>query len=160
RFDLSPSGSTKLPADRRGWPPAGGLPELRQAVADKLLADNCLPVDPADEVLITAGALGAVQTAFDAFVNRGDPVVLMDPTSPLHLLAARTRRARVRWLTTWLEDGRTRFRLDHLARTLRGARLLLLTSPANPTGGIIAPEDLEQVAWWAERHGVLVLSDE
>jgi aspartate/methionine/tyrosine aminotransferase len=160
RFDLLPSASTKLPADRRGWPPAGGLPELRQAVADKLLADNCLPVDPADEVLITAGALGAIQTVFDAFVNRGDAVVLADPTSPLYALAARTRRARVRWLATWLEEGRTRFRLDHLARALRGARLMVLCSPGNPAGGVVAPEDLEQVAWWADRHDVLLLSDE
>jgi aspartate/methionine/tyrosine aminotransferase len=160
RFDLLPSGSTKLPADRRGWPPAGGLPELRQAVADKLLADNCLPVDPAEEVLITSGGLGAVQTVFDAFVNRGDRVVLPDPCSPLFALTARTRRARVRWLATRLEDGRTRFRLDHLARLLRGARLLVLCSPGNPAGGVVAPEDLEQIAWWAERHDVLVLSDE
>jgi aspartate/methionine/tyrosine aminotransferase len=160
RFDMLHSASTKLPADRRGWPPAGGLPELRQAVADKLLADNCLPVDPRDEVLITAGALGAVQTFFDAFVNRGDRVVLTDPTSPLYPLAARTRRARLRWLATWVEEGRTRFRLDQLARALKGARLFVLCSPGNPAGGIVAPEDLEQIAWWAERHDVLILSDE
>jgi aspartate/methionine/tyrosine aminotransferase len=160
RFDLLPSSGTKLPADRRGWPPPGGLGELRQAVADKLLADNCLALDPAEEVLITAGALGAVHTALDALVNRGDRVVLTDPASPLHVLAARTRGARIRWLSTWQEDGRTRFRLDHLARCLKGARLLVFASPANPTGGVIAPEDLEQLAWWAERHDVLLLSDE
>jgi aspartate/methionine/tyrosine aminotransferase len=160
QFDLLPSTGSKLPADRRGWPPAGGLPELRAAVADKLLADNCLAVSPADEVLITAGAIGAVQTVVDAFVNRGDRVVLMDPVSPLYPLALRTRRARPRWLPTWVEDGRTRFRLEHLARALRGARLVVLNSPANPTGGVLAPEDLDQVAWWADRHDVLILSDE
>jgi aspartate/methionine/tyrosine aminotransferase len=160
RFDLAPSASTRLPADRRGWPPAAGLPELREAVAAKLLVENCLAVSPAEEVLITAGALGAVQTVLDAFVNRGDRVVLLDPTSPLYPLALRTRRARVVWLSTWVDEGRTRFRLDHLARALRGARLLVLNSPANPTGGVVAAEDLEQVAWWAERHDVLILSDE
>ncbi len=160
RFDLAPSTSTKLPADRRGWPPVAGLPELRAAVAAKLLADNCLAVNPDDEILITAGALGAVSTALDAFVNPGDGVVLLDPTSPLYPLLARTRGARLRWLTTWTEDGRTRFRLDHLARALSGARLLILSSPGNPTGGVVAPEDLEQIVWWADRHDVLVLSDE
>lgn len=160
RFDLLASGSTKLPADRRGWPPAGGLPELRTAVAEKLLTDNRLAFGPAEEVLITTGALGAAQTVFDAFVNRGDRVVLFDPTSPLYPLLARTRGARLCWLTSWLEDGRTRFRLHELARALRGARLLVLTSPANPTGGVVAAEDLEQIAWWADRQDVLVLSDE
>jgi aspartate/methionine/tyrosine aminotransferase len=159
QFDLLASGSTKLPPDRRGWPPPGGLPELRAAVAAKLLADNGLTFSP-EEVLITAGAFGAVQAVLDGLVNRGDRVVLCDPCSPLYPLAVRTRGARPRWLTTWVEDGRTRFRTDHLARALSGARLLVLNSPGNPTGAVLAPEDLEQIAWWAERHDVLVLSDE
>jgi aspartate/methionine/tyrosine aminotransferase len=101
-----------------------------------------------------------LQTVLDAFVNRGDRVVLLDPCSPLYPLLIRTRQARVQWLSTWMDNGRTHFRLDHLARALRGARLLILNSPANPTGGIIAAEDLEQIAWWAERHDTLLLSDE
>jgi len=160
RFDLLPSGSTKLPAERRGCPAPGGLPELRAAVADKLLADNCLAFDSHHEVLITAGVHGAVQLVFDAFVNRGDRVVLFDPSSPLHSLAARTREARVRWLPTWTEDGRTRFRPDDLARALNGAKLVVITSPGNPTGGVVAPEDLEQLTYWADRFDCLILSDE
>jgi aspartate/methionine/tyrosine aminotransferase len=158
-FDLLPSSSRKLPADRRGWPPPCGLPELREAVAAKLAADSKLPVEPGS-VLIAAGALGAIHVVLDAFVNRGDRVVLLDPASPIYPLAVRTRRARVRWLPTWCDNGRTRFRLDHLARALSGARLLVLNSPGNPTGTVVAAEDLEQVAWWAERHDVLILSDE
>jgi aspartate/methionine/tyrosine aminotransferase len=160
RFDLLPSSTRKLPADRRGWPPVAGLAELRHAVADKLRADNGLTVNPEGEVLVTAGALGAAQTALDTFVNAGDRVVLADPSSPLYPLALRTRRARVRWLPTWLEDGRTRFRLEHLARSLRGAKMLVFASPGNPTGGVVAPEDLEQIAWWADKWDVLLLSDE
>jgi aspartate/methionine/tyrosine aminotransferase len=160
QFDLVPSGSTKLPADRRGWPPAGGLPELRAAVAHQIQSDTGLAFDPAAEIHITPGALGAVQTVLDAVVNRGDRVVLPDPVSPLYPLAVRARGARVVWLPTRVEDGRTRLRLDHLARSLRGARLFVLNSPANPTGGILARDDLEQIAWWAQRHDVLLLSDE
>jgi aspartate/methionine/tyrosine aminotransferase len=159
-FDVLPSMSTKLPADRRGWPPFAGLNELGCAVSEKLLRDNGLAFNPAGEILITAGVLGAVQTVLDAFVNRGDRVVLFDPTSPMFALLAQSRGARLRWLPTWTEEGRTHFRRDHLARTLRGARLLVLNSPSNPTGGVIAAEDLEEIAWWAERHDVLVLSDE
>jgi aminotransferase len=133
---------------------------LRTAVAAKLLDDNCVAVDPEHEVLISAGALGAVQTVLDAFVNAGDNVVLLDPTAPLYSPLARTRGARLRWLTTWMEDGRTRFRLDQLARALGKARLLILASPGNPTGGVVAPEDLEQIVWWANRRDVLILSDE
>ena len=102
-----------------------------------------------------------MQTILDAFVNRGDRVVLPDPVSPLYPLLVRTRGARIRWMSTRTEDGRLRLRFDHLfVRGLHGARLLVLCSPANPSGGIIHPEDLEHIAWWAERHDVLVLSDE
>jgi aspartate/methionine/tyrosine aminotransferase len=160
RFDLLPSGSNKLPADQRAWPPPGGLSELRAAVAFKLHVDHGLEVHPAHDVLVTAGATGAFQTALDAFINPGDGVVLFDPTSPLYALAVRQRRGRVRWVPTWMEDGRTRFRLHHLARALRGARLLVINSPANPTGGILTADDLEQIAWWAQHYDVLIYSDE
>jgi aspartate/methionine/tyrosine aminotransferase len=154
RFDLVPSASTKLPADRRGLPPPWGLPELREAVAERLACDESA------EVLITQGATGAFHLAADAFVNPGDKVVLFDPTSPLYAFALRQRRARVRWVPTWMEDGRTRFHLEPLVKALKGARLLVVNSPANPTGGILAPEDLEQIAWWAARYDVLLFNDE
>lgn len=160
RFDLVSSGSTKLPADRRGWPPPCGLPELRETIGEKLLADHGLAVNPTDEVLVTQGAAGAFSLALDTFVNRGDRVVLFDPTSPLHILSMRHRRARIRWIPTWMDNGRTRFRLDALAKAISGARMIVLASPANPTGGVVAAEDLEQIAWWAQRKDVLILSDE
>jgi len=160
RFDLVPSAGTKLPADRRGWPPFQGLPELRDAVGQKLRADHALRVNPHEEVLITQGAAGAFSIALDTFVNPGDRVVLFDPASPLYSLTVRQRRARLRWVPTWTENGRIRFRLDILAKTMRGARLIVVNSPCNPTGGMIAAEDLEQIAWWASRRDVLICSDE
>jgi aspartate/methionine/tyrosine aminotransferase len=133
------------------------VPELRQAIAAGLPAGNKLDDD---EVLVTHGAAGALSVALDAFVNAGDRVVLFEPASPLFALALQSRRVRLRWVSTAAADGRLRFRLDHFARALRGARLLIVNSPHNPTGCVIAPEDLEQIAWWAERRDVLILSDE
>ena len=80
-----------------------------------------------------------MQTILDAFVNRGDRVVLPDPVSPLYPLLVRTRGARIRWMSTRTEEGRLRLRFDHLSRGLRGAALLVLCSPSNPTGGVIRP---------------------
>lgn len=160
RFDCLPSLTTKLPEDRRGWPPLHGYAELRAAVAEKPHTETGLDFHADAEILVTAGATGALQTVLDAFVNRGDRVVLFDPCSPLYPLLVRTRQARVHWLATWMENGRTRFRLDRLARALRGARLLVLNSPANPTGGTINAEDLEQILWWAERNDTLLVSDD
>lgn len=160
RFDLVPSGTTKLPADRRGAPPPGGLPELREAVLERLRATGSLAPKADDQVLITPGAAGAFSICADAFVNPGDRVILFDPTSPLYSLVLRQRRARIRWLPTWMENGRLRFHFEPLVKRLRGARLIVINSPANPTGGVLAAEDLEQIAWWAARRDVLIFSDE
>ena len=158
-FDLVPSGSTKLPADRRDSPPVAGLPELRTAVADKLRFENDLVVQPAGEVLITAGVAGGWHLALDSLVNAGDRVVLFDPGSPLYPFALRRRQARIRWVPTWMESGRLRFDAARLIESLRGARMMVVTSPANPTGGVLSPEDGELIAWWAQRRDVLLFHD-
>jgi len=158
-FDLVPSGSTKLPVDRRGFPPPWGLPALREAVAGILNRSCGLRVQATDEVLITSGVSGAFSVALDSLVNPGSRVVLFDPTSPLYQVALQQRRARIRWIPSWMEGGRTRFHMEHLVKALRWAKLIVLTSPANPTGGCLAPADLEQIAWWADRHDVLIFED-
>jgi aspartate/methionine/tyrosine aminotransferase len=159
QFDLVPSASTKLPVDRRGWPPLRGLPELCEAVALKLHREQQIAVDPSEEVLITPGAAGAFSVVLDAVLNPGSRAVLFDPSSPLYSMMLRQRQARIRWIPTWMENGRMRFRLDHLAKALRGARLIVVNTPANPTGGVIAAEDLEQIAWWAHRYDALIIND-
>src|SRR5262249_14116014 len=52
------------------------------------------------------------------------------------------------------------WRFDRLAPRLRGARLLVVNSPHNPTGGVSTADDLERIVWWCHRHDVLILSDE
>jgi aspartate/methionine/tyrosine aminotransferase len=159
-FDLLPTGTSKLPAHRRSLPPLQGLLELRLAVAEKLLLDSRLAFNPAEEIAITSGALGAIQLVCDAFVSPGSKVLLCDPTSPAYSLAVRARGGKVRWLPTWTEDGHTRFRLHDVARLLPGCSLVVLVDPGNPTGGVFRPEDLEQLAWWARRSNALILSDD
>jgi aspartate/methionine/tyrosine aminotransferase len=159
-FDIVPSGSTKLPADRRDRVPLAGFPELRTAVADFLRAENGLVVQPASEVLVTPGVAGAWQLVLDALVNAGDRVVLFDPASPLYWFALRQRRVRIRWVPTWVEDGRLRFDAVRLIDALRGARMIVVNSPANPTGAVLRPEDGELIAWWAQRRDVLIFQDD
>jgi len=158
-FDLVPSSSTKLPADRRGYPPFSGLPELQAAVADHLRDAQGLTFQPANEVHITAGVTGAFQLVLQALLNQGDGVALFDPCSPLYTSALRQRRLRARWVPTRLEDGRICFERSHLTAALRGARLIVVNAPANPTGGLFGQEELEQIAWWARRFDTLIFQD-
>ena len=154
-----PLGALRGVNDRRALSAWGQL-DLREEIAGRHLAENGASYNPADEVLITHGASGAFATVVDTFLNPGDKVVLFDPTSPIFALGAKHRRARIRWVETWLEDGKTRFDIEAFINVMRGARLLILADPGNPTGGLLAPEDLEQIAFWANKHDVLIYVDE
>lgn len=158
RFDSAVSGGRT--ADRTGHPPAWGVPALRQAIADRYRRGNGRGVHSPDEVLVTHGATAAFAAALDAFVNPGDRVVLFDPCSPVFSLGAASRRATVRWVPTTTEDGRCRFDEAGLAKAMRGAKLLAVADPGNPTGGTLAADDLERVAFLANKFDVLVYLDE
>jgi aminotransferase len=145
-------------ADRRPSPAWGDI-DLRTDLATRMHLDHGAEYDPADEVLVTHGATGAFAAAIDAFLNPGDPVVLFDPTAPIFPVGLAHRRARVRWVPTWSDDGRVRFPMDAFVKAMRGAKLLVLADPVNPTGCVFAAEDLEQVAFWARKHDVLIFQD-
>jgi aspartate/methionine/tyrosine aminotransferase len=155
--------SCEFPIDvRRGLnvcPSAWGDLNLRADLAAQFQLDHGVEHDPNDEVLITHGASGAFASALDAFVNPGDTAVLFDPTSPIFPIGLKHRRARIRWIPTWSDTGRLRFALDALAKAMRGAKLLVLSDPANPTGCVFAPEDLEQIAFWARKNDTLIFQD-
>lgn len=153
RFD-SPIGGWRFTADRLGNPHPWGLPALRQIIAERK------KVDADTQVFVTHGATAAYAAVLDAFVNPGDPVVLFDPCSQLFRLGAMSRRAKLRTVPTWMDEGHTRFLFDTLSSAMRGAMLLVLSVPNNPTGGLLGTDSVEQIAWLAKRHDVLVYLDE
>ncbi len=140
-------------------PDAWGDYELRTELADQFQLEHGPEHDPAEEVLVTHGASGAFAAAIDAYVNPGNTVVLFDPTSPTFAVGFKHRRARIRWVKTWSEGGRLRFAMDQFTKVMRGAKLLVVSDPANPTGCVLAPEDLEQIAFWAYKNDVLIFQD-
>lgn len=146
-------------ASPRGYPQPGGGMELRSAIADHL-CNGGLTVDAADEVLVTPGAISAWSTALDTFVNPGDRVVAFEPCSPLFNIGLKHRRARVHWIATATDNGFVRFDVNRLRRALSGAKMIVLSHPVNPTGGVFAAEELDQIAWWANRRNVLIYCDE
>lgn len=135
------------------------LPELSRALAERYKQTG-RTVNPLTDVMATHGATGAFAAALDAFVNPGDRVVMFDPCSSLFNLGAKSRHANVRWIPTWTEDGRTRYLTRDFERAMRGAKMLILSDPNNPTGGRLANEDLEHIAWIAGGYDVLVYLDE
>lgn len=143
----------------KDYPPLTGFAALRNAISEKLARDNHLCHGP-DDILVTNGVSQGIGLVLDTFVDVGDRVALFDPSFLLYRLAAANRGARIVWIRAALEMGRIRFSDRALSRALRGTKLLILNSPANPTGGVFLKEDLERIAYWCRRRDVLILSDE
>jgi aspartate/methionine/tyrosine aminotransferase len=141
------------------YTPAGGLPELRQAIAAKTARDSGYDVG-ADQVLVTNGGKQAVYEAFATLLDPGDEVLLPTPYwttypeairlgggTPVEVLADETSGYRVG--IGQLEAARTE-------RT----KALLFCSPSNPTGAVYPPDELRAIGRWAYEHRLWVLTDE
>jgi aspartate/methionine/tyrosine aminotransferase len=150
----------RFTTDPRGASSPGGLPELGRAIAARYLRVDGRTVIPETDILVTHGATGAYTTALETLVNPGDRVVLFDPCSPLFSLGAKSRRAKLRWLTTWTEDGRCRFMNAAFEKAMRGTKLLVISHPGNPSGGCFTDEDLDYIGWIAAAYDVLIYADE
>ncbi|MBF2048055.1 MAG: pyridoxal phosphate-dependent aminotransferase [Elainella sp. C42_A2020_010] len=142
-----------------GYTPAAGLPELREAIAEYITLSRGVVVDPSD-VVVTPGAKPIIFFTLMALVNPGDEVIYPDPGFPIYESVIRFVGAKGVPLPL-REDVGFRFHLDDLRQAVSDrTRLLILNSPQNPTGGLLAAEDLAAIAELAERHDFYILSDE
>ncbi len=142
-------------------PIPGGSAEVRQAVSKQIDGDRGIRVDSARELIVTEGATGALRAIAEAFVNRGDSVVMIDPGSPMHQNIMRFRGAEVRSVAARVNaNGFHEVNLGAFTAAVHGARILLLSQPNNPDGGIWNPQNLGELKWWARRRDLLVVVDE
>lgn len=144
---------------RNQYPPGPGVPELRAAVAEHQSRFYGLDVDPASEVLVTAGATEAIAASLLALVEPGDEVVMFEPYYDSYAASVALAGGERRTVVLRAPD----FAVDEAA--LRAAfsdrtRVVLLNSPHNPTGKVFTPDELSLVARLAREHAALVVSDE
>ena len=138
---------------------AAGLPELRQAVADKTLRDSGLPVNPS-QVLVTNGGKMAVFESFATLLDEGDEVLLCAPYWVTYPEAIRMAGGVPVVVQT---DSSTGFKAttDMLEAKLTPAtKVLLFVSPSNPTGAVYTADEVRAVGEWAVEHGLWVITDE
>ena len=141
------------------YTPAGGLPELKQAIADKTLRDSGVQI-PASQVLVTNGGKQAVYEAFATLIDPGDEVLLPAPYWTTYPEAIRLAGGRPVEVLADEHQGYlvTVAQLER-ARTPQ-TQALLLCSPSNPTGAVYPPEQVAAIGEWALEHGVWVVTDE
>jgi len=140
------------------YTPAGGLPELKQAIAGKTLRDSGYKVT-ADQVLVTNGGKQAVYQTFATLLDDGDEAILPAPywtTYPEAIALAGGKTIPV------LTDETSGYiaTVDQLeaARTDK-TKLLVFVSPSNPTGAVYSPEQVKAIGEWANEHGIWVVTD-
>jgi aspartate/methionine/tyrosine aminotransferase len=141
------------------YSPAGGLPELKEAVAAKTARDSGLAVG-ADQVLVTNGGKQAVDETCATLLDPGDEVLLPAPYWTTYPEAVGLAGAEVVEVPTSAAGG-FRVTVDQLeaARTPR-TKLLIFVSPSNPTGAVYPRHEIEAIGRWASDHDVWVLTDE
>ena len=142
---------------RYGPPP--GLPALREAICERLLAERGVRASP-DEVVVTPGAKPILFLAILATVGKGNEVLVPDPGFPIYESVVRFAGARVVPVPV-REESAFSLDVDAAERLVTPrTRMLIFNSPANPTGGATTPRDLERIAALAERHDLWVIADE
>jgi aspartate aminotransferase len=141
------------------YTPAAGLPELRQAIADKTARDSGYQVE-ASQVLVTNGGKQAVYQTFATLLDEGDEAIVPAPYWTTYPEAIALAGGVTKAVTTDESNGYLAT-LDQLeaARTPK-TKLLLFVSPSNPTGAVYPREAVRQIGQWAAEHGIWVVTDE
>ncbi|MFF0411946.1 pyridoxal phosphate-dependent aminotransferase [Kitasatospora sp. NPDC004745] len=141
------------------YTPAGGLPELKSAIAAKTLRDSGYEVDAA-QILVTNGGKQAIYEAFAAILDPGDEVIVPAPywtTYPESVQLAGGVPVEV------VTDETTGYKVSveqlEAART-ENTKVVLFVSPSNPTGAVYTRDEAEAIGRWALEHGLWVLTDE
>jgi len=150
--------AAKKPANHR-YTPAGGLPELKDAIVAKTLRDSKYAIT-ADQVLVTNGGKQAVYQSFAAIIDPDDEVILPSPywtTYPECIKLAGGKAVEV-----FADESQNYLvTVDQLeaARTPK-TKALLFCSPSNPTGSVYSADQVKAIGEWAVKHGIWVITDE
>ena len=141
------------------YSPAGGLPELKEAIAAKTRRDSGLEVSAA-QVVVTNGGKHAVYNAFAALLDPGDEVLVPAPFWTTYPEPIALAGGLPIFIPTDMASG-FKVSIDQLeAATTDRTKVLLFVSPSNPSGAVYAPEQVEAIGRWAEERGLWVVTDE
>jgi aspartate/methionine/tyrosine aminotransferase len=141
------------------YTPAGGLPELREAIAAKTARDSSYDVSAA-QVLVTNGGKQAVYEAFATLLDPGDEVLLPAPYWTTYPESIRLAGGVPVEIPTDETSGYLATVEQLEAATTERTKALLFCSPSNPTGAVYPPEAVTAIGRWAADRGIWVVADE
>jgi aspartate aminotransferase len=141
------------------YTPSSGIPELRQAIAEKFLADNGMDYKPS-QIIVSDGAKHSCYNAILATCQPGDEVIIPAPYWLSYPEMVRLAGADPVFVQTSEESGwkltAEQFENAMTPRT----KMIILNSPGNPTGAVYSKKELQALAEVAAEEEILILSDE
>jgi aspartate aminotransferase len=141
------------------YTPSGGLPELRQAIAEKLEADNQLKYRPS-QIIVSSGAKHSCYNAILATCQAGDEVLIPSPYWVSYPDMVRLAGAEPVIVATTERNGWKMRAADFENAMTPRTKMLILNSPGNPTGSVYTREELEGIVEVAAEEDIYILSDE
>ncbi len=139
--------------------PMAGVPELRQAISNKINSIYNRQLDVDSEITVTAGATQAIMTAILALVKKGDEVIIFEPAYDCYLPSIELVGARAVPYQLKAPD----FKIDWVecrALVTDKTRMIIINTPHNPTGQVLSSEDMRFLNEMTENTDTIILSDE
>jgi aspartate aminotransferase len=153
------AGKAAMDAGHTGYTSSNGIPELKDAIVDKLHDDgiDCGP----ENVIVTPGGKQGLYEIVHTLIDDGDEVVLLDPAWVSYEAMVKLAGGSLQRVDTAPHDFQLEPALDELAATVSDeTELLVINSPSNPTGAVYSDAALEGVRDLAVEHDITVISDE
>lgn len=132
-----------------------GIPELRDAVAENYRNHYGTEFE---DIFITSGVSGGLTLAFIALVEEGDEVLLPDPYFVMYKHLANLFGGKPVFVDTYPDFAMLPEKLEE--KVTPKTKMLVINSPANPTGRVYSPDEMRDIADFARKHDLLVISDE
>ena len=142
-----------------GYTDSAGIRTLREAISERLRRVHSLDFQP-ERVVVTHGGVQAIAAVSIATLEPGDEVLVPDPGWPNYAMIATALGARVVPYPLRLENGFVPDPEQVASLFSQRTKLLVINSPANPTGAFIPPDIQDALVTAARNAGVLVISDE
>ncbi len=141
------------------YPPAGGIPELREAIAELMTEKKGVAYEP-QEVVVTVGAKLAIFLILQALIDEGDEVLLPSPYWVTYEEQIRLCGGVPVLVPTQGEKGFELRAEEVIKRITDKTKLIIINSPTNPTGAVFSMEEIKKIADACLQKGVFILSDE
>jgi aspartate/methionine/tyrosine aminotransferase len=143
-----------------GYTPAGGIPELRRAVVRDIAVRRRVEINPAN-IMVVPGGKVTMFFAIMMFGEKGTEIIYPNPGFPIYESVINFSGAKAVPMPLHEENGYSFSAEEVLGLITPRTRLIILNSPANPTGGVVPRAEIERLVEGLERHpSVAVLSDE